>query len=779
MIRYSARLIALFLGVLLISQSVAGEMTDNLSTPVKVVVVIDGVSFRSNPEVKITTTAGDILLELFAKESPMTVKNFLHYVNEGSYAGTIFHRVIPDFMIQGGGHTIDLTEIEAGQEIVNEAKNGLSNLTGTIAMARNDYIDSASRQFFINTADNTRLDHSSESCSREDEKATQAAAERGLSRPVTCESYGYAVFGRVIEGMDVVHTIELVDTEDRGDYYDVPVTPVVITGMRVVNGDAPVAPVTTSTTPRIPSAAPSVTPNQNIGIVKSTTDANRPDLVVLIAIDQFRNDRIDASLPGGLGRLAREGRRFTDASLDHGLTNTCPGHSVMMTGVNPGKAGIPGNSYINRAEWEEKYCVEDDSPENRVLGGSGGRSPWMLQVPTLGEWVKSAINGRSYSVSGKDRAAIMMAGHKADGVYWFDRDQVQFTTSGYYDKSLPDFITNFNSTLLDSLPTHWEHGAGRFRLDDYEGESEDNSRVSGHQITAGDEEELGDRIYGSPFLDTQTMALARTLVTEKRLGNGKGMDLLTISLSANDTVGHQFGPYSAESEDTLTMIDTELAGLFRLLDEQVGKGRYLVALTSDHGVANLPEWQTELGQNQCPVDDGRIGLYGFIASLLFEVYTKFTFPFDPPTDLVKFSGSQLYINRVYLEENELEFDQVVTGLTRMLEQTEGVRKLWTRDEIQNSESEEARLLRNSIVEGASGDLFLQLEQDCIASSTGTTHGTLYDYDRSIPLIFYGFGVQAGDDPIPAHSIDITPTLMKILGLPIPLNLDGNPLNLAP
>ncbi len=724
-----------------------------------------------NPLVSVSTSAGVIVLELYPDKSPITVANFLSYVDDASYTETVFHRVIPDFMIQAGGHLADMTELEGKEEIHNEADNGLSNTTGTIAMARTNIIDSASRQFFINTNDNTRLDHSAESCTREDEAATEAAAERGLVRPATCESFGYTVFGRVVRGMDVVRHIELVETKDEGDFYDVPVSPITIKGMKKIGFDEIDNPAVSGNDQQ--HASEQLQNAQSGSIVDNT-----PALVLLIAIDQFRNDRIDASLPGGLGKLAREGRMYTDASLDHGLTSTCPGHAVMLTGVNPSKAGIPGNYYVDTAAWELKYCVEDDATEHLVLGGEEGRSPWMLSAPTLGQQVKARFDGRSFSVSGKDRAAIMMAGHEADGVYWFDKDQVRFTTSKFYQQSLPDYVTTFNQQFVDALPLLWEHDAGRFRPDDYSGESDDNSRVSGHEIRDGDIDELGERIYDSPYLDTLTFELARRLVTEEALGQKGVTDVLAISLSANDTVGHQFGPYSAESEHTLNVIDTELAMFLDLLDQTVGEDRYIVALTSDHGVANLPEWQTELGQNRCPIEGGRIGLYGFIGSLLFDIYAEYTAPWDFPTDLVMFSGSQLYINRPYLAQNQLEFDQVVSGLTRILEAEPGVKKLWTRSEIEHTQSNEARLLRNSIVEGASGDLYLQMEQDCIISDTGTTHGSLYDYDRSIPLIFYGQWVSPGIDSTPVNSIDIAPTLMEVLGIPVPSNLDGKALELS-
>ena len=215
----------------------------------------------NNPLVRISTTSGDIVLELYPDKAPITVKNFLSYVSDDSYTDTVFHRVIPDFMIQAGGHLADMTELEGKEEITNEADNGLSNLTGTIAMARTDIIDSASRQFFINTNDNTRLDHSAESCTREDEKATEAAAERGLVRPVTCKSFGYTVFGRVVRGMDVVRQIELVETKDEGDFYDVPVLPIMIKGMEKIPFDEIDNPVVTGSDHTDPGERPHKTPS--------------------------------------------------------------------------------------------------------------------------------------------------------------------------------------------------------------------------------------------------------------------------------------------------------------------------------------------------------------------------------------------------------------------------------------------------------------------------------------------------------------------------------------
>jgi cyclophilin family peptidyl-prolyl cis-trans isomerase len=178
--------------------------------------------------VTIKTNLGDIVLELDATAAPVTVQNFLSYVDDGSYKDTIFHRVIAGFMIQGGGHAMDMSAVPDSGTILNEADNGLKNVRGSIAMARMNEIDSASRQFFINVADNKFLDHNAKSCTREDEKAIAEARQKGMFKPATCKSFGYAVFGKVVKGMDVVDLIELTETRSVGMYDDVPVTPVVV-----------------------------------------------------------------------------------------------------------------------------------------------------------------------------------------------------------------------------------------------------------------------------------------------------------------------------------------------------------------------------------------------------------------------------------------------------------------------------------------------------------------------------------------------------------------------
>ena len=215
------------------------------SVPVKQVpfvclfLVLPCLGFAQNPQVVIKTNVGDILVELNQEKAPITVANFLKLVDSDAYKDIIFHRVINGFMVQAGGHYIDLSEAPESEKIFNEAANGLKNKRGTIAMARQDEIDSAGRQFFINVANNSYLDHHpKKSCTREDEASVLAAAERGMFKPLRCKSFGYAVFGEVIEGMDVVDLIELSETHSVSGFENVPVTPVLILSIERVSPEA-------------------------------------------------------------------------------------------------------------------------------------------------------------------------------------------------------------------------------------------------------------------------------------------------------------------------------------------------------------------------------------------------------------------------------------------------------------------------------------------------------------------------------------------------------------
>ena len=266
--------------------------------------------------------------------------------------------------------------------------------------------------------------------------------------------------------------------------------------------------------------------------------------------------------------------------------------------------------------------------------------------------------------------------------------------------------------------------------------------------------------------------MARTILEEEKLGQGESTDLLAVSFSGTDTVGHLYGPFSAESEDSLRMLDEELDHFLDTLDEMVGDD-YLLVMTADHGVMPLPEWMVDQGEMQCPVDDGRILVESEAKWLYAWLYLKFTFPFGDPTELVGLSSAGLTVNADYAQSQGTSLDEVVSWLEEYYEDSDGVVAAWTQSELASSDDPFARLYQNSLVPGKSAHVIPQLMETCLAArAEGTTHGSPYLYDRAIPLVFYGDDVAKGRSAIERHSVDIAPTIAARLGLPMPENLDG-------
>lgn len=538
-------------------------------------------------------------------------------------------------------------------------------------------------------------------------------------------------------------------------------------------------------------------------------DGLMPRLVLVIVVDQLIPEHLDPDLPGGIGRLAREGRVFTDAAHAHAFTETCPGHAVILTGVHPGRAGIPGNRFIAHADSDEgvpevRYCVQDDGPEGvlfspaarvdpRMLDASvasgTGRSPKHLRVDALGDWFKSSWPAaRVFSVSAKDRAAITLGGQSPDAAYWLDRSgSGSFTTSRYYTEALPGWVQAWTrDRVLTGVPAFWDYGALEFgpgmREDDYVYESDRFERISPHplRLTDASGPSLAP-LEASPFLDARTLAFAKDLVAMEDLGRDETPDLLAISLSATDIVGHHYGPESREAWASLIALDAELGDFIQGLEERVGRRRLLVVLSSDHGVLPIPEWwQTHGGASApCPVEGGRVSpvpLQELVSQALVTAFGP-----DWAGAWVQ-DGYTLGFDRRIAERDGVSLEQIAAVLELALDGAPGIERVWSRADLDEAEADdpEATLYRNSLSPDRGGDLFVQPIRGCLLTSwpAGTSHGSPYDYDRAVPLVFWGAGVEPLHVPGPAAPVDIAPSLATWIGLELPPDLDGRALTLA-
>jgi predicted AlkP superfamily pyrophosphatase or phosphodiesterase len=501
----------------------------------------------------------------------------------------------------------------------------------------------------------------------------------------------------------------------------------------------------------------------------------RPRLVVVLVVDQMRPESLRPDLPGGLGHLARAGRVFANASLQHATTETCPGHVTVLTGRHPGPAGIPGNNFVLRESGKAVYCVEDFSEGTRVLGGQRMRSPRNILATALGDWLQAEQPGsRVFAVSGKDRAAIALGGQAADGAYWYDyREARRFTTSGYYAQALPDWVEPWDGeALLESVPEEWVVAAG----DAGGGEIRHPLRVPGS---------LGESmiaLYVSPFLDEVTLGFARALVDAEGLGRGPGVDLLAVSLSATDSVGHLYGSRSLEAEDTLRRLDDALGSFLESLEQAVGPGRVLGVLTSDHGVLPLAEWPREPDGTGCPLASGRIEPDALELALDAAMQERFGAGRVELLAWLKRSGTRFTVDRELARAAGVEVGEIVAAAERWLESQPGVERAWTAEEIEQGEGPEpfVTLDRNSYHPERGGDLVVQPVRGCLFADPRyrTSHGTPYEYDRKVPLVFFGAGVEPGRVEAPAAAVDIAPTLAAALGVRPPPGVDGRVLPLS-
>lgn len=528
------------------------------------------------------------------------------------------------------------------------------------------------------------------------------------------------------------------------------------------------------------------------GVVRAASPAENPRLVLVIIVDQLRRDRLDPGLPGGLGRLAREGRVYADAALAHALTETCSGYVTLLSGRHPGHAGVPGNRFIDRETGTRRYCVGDPAADARVIGGSDGRSPRLIRVDGLGDWLKAAQpEARVYSVAGKDRAAIAMGGRRPDASYWTLRPgPFAFTTSLYYQKRLPDWVSRWNAggvaggSPLARIPATWQHeliglnadgtlGPDR-RIDDYRAESPSDGRTSGHRLADDDPEVFGERVHISPFLDELTLDFALALVRNEQLGSRDVPDLLALALSATDLIGHRYGPESHEAADALLRLDRALGRFLDSLEQELGSDRILIALSADHGVLPLPEWLAETGRGRCPVAGGRVGVRRLALGLGWFLHRSIGPLLSFPVSWLKIAGSQLTVDRQLAEERGVPVDRIVSLAERYLESHDAIAEAWTAREIAERSGPLAELYRNSFDPERSGDLAIEVEPGCLISpfDQGTGHGSPHAYDRDVPIVFFGPGIAPARVRGPAATVDIGPTLAHRLGVPLPPDLDG-------
>src|SRR5947207_5975525 len=359
----------------------------------------------------------------------------------------------------------------------------------------------------------------------------------------------------------------------------------------------------------------------------------RPKLVLALAIDQFRYDyltRFRSEYTGGLGRLLARGAVFTRAHFQHFPTVTAPGHSTYLSGALPAVSGIIGNDWYERTTGHSVTSVSD--PAEKIVGGAGeGASPRRMLVSTVGDELKIATGSKSkvIGLSLKDRSAILPAGHMADLALWYDAQTGRFVSSTFYGPALPDWVTRFDEER---------------KADAYGG-----ATWKGGELPKEAGPALYGAVYGSPFGNDLLEALAERAVEAERLGQRGETDLLTLSFSSNDAVGHDKGPDSPEVRDISVRTDAALGRFFSYLDARIGMRNVLVTLTADHGVAPLPEVEAA---RRMP--GGRLAP-GAVREAVQAALVK---RFGEGQWVVSPSDHSIYVDRKLVAAKKLDLDQV-------------------------------------------------------------------------------------------------------------------------
>lgn len=513
----------------------------------------------------------------------------------------------------------------------------------------------------------------------------------------------------------------------------------------------------------------------------------RPKLVVGVVVDQMRWDYLyryqERFGDNGFKRLMREGFNCENTMLNYIPAVTAIGHTSIYTGSVPAIHGIAGNDF--HIDGKQTYCTDDAAVATVGSNSDAGKmSPHNLKVTTIGDELHLATNYRSkiISVSLKDRASILPGGHTADGAYWFDAETGNFITSTYYRKDLPGWLKQFNDRQLAKhyLSQDWET---LYPTESYKNSTADNNSYENPfpgadtptmPVTTSklmDSEGLG-LIRNTPYGNTLTIDLALAAIDGERLGNRGETDMLAVSLSSTDYIGHQFGTYAIETEDTYLRLDRDIARLLAALDQEIGKGEYLLFLTADHAAAHNFKFLTDKG-----IPAGGWDIEKTKAALNSHLKAEFKTDCNLVSGLLNY---QIFLDNEKIDSLGISKKNVVAAAIDYIKRGEGV---YCAVEQENAGTATLpSLIKDRIVNGyypgRSGEIQIIMQPGWYGleseATGGTDHGVWHPYDTHVPLIFFGSGINPGATFTPVEITDIAATVCALLHIQMPDGCIGKP-----
>lgn len=509
----------------------------------------------------------------------------------------------------------------------------------------------------------------------------------------------------------------------------------------------------------------------------SASTVQRPKLVVGIVIDQMRWDYLyryqKRYTEGGFNRLLNEGFSCENTAIPYVPSVTAIGHTCIYTGSVPSIHGIAGNNFVK--DGKKVYCTDDNTVTPvGTTSKAGLMSPRNLWVTTIGDEMKTASNGRAkvVGVALKDRASILPAGHNPNGAFWFDDKTGNFITSSYYMDKLPEWVETFNSKLLPKryLSEKWNtlYPKGTYAESTSDNNEYENGIREGVDATLPLNLPALYKKYGfgitrnTPFGNSLTFDMAKAAIDGEQLGDDDETDLLTVSCSSTDYIGHQVGTHAIETEDTYLRLDKTIADFLSYLDTKVGKGNYLVFLSADHGAMNNARF---LLDRRIPAGSWDAAA---VAKRLNEALAK---DYANVGDLVKtVMNYQVFFNRDVIKNKHLDFAKIKQTVVDVLKEDSCVLYACDMEKIMNEPVPEA--VKTKMVNGfnreRSGDVIVVLKPNFYAHGMkGTDHGAWNAYDTHIPLVFMGWGVKHGSTTKPTFMTDIAPTIAALLHVQAP------------
>ena len=513
-------------------------------------------------------------------------------------------------------------------------------------------------------------------------------------------------------------------------------------------------------------------------VASSNNTVTRPRLVVGIVVDQMRWDFLYRyynryAANGGFKRFLNQGYSCENAFIPYTPTLTACGHTAIYTGSVPSIHGITGNAWYDNILRRSVYCTEDKTVQGVGGTGSAGEmSPRNMLVTTICDELRLATNFRSkvIGIAFKDRGGILPAGHSANAAYWYDGRSGNWISSTYYMTDLPGWVKDFNARKLADqyYRKNWNL---LYPATTYIESSADEKAYESKPLGADSKgfpyslEKFIGKNYGAiattPFGNTLTADMAKAAIEAEKLGADHVTDILAVSFSSPDYIGHSFGPNSLEVEDTYLRLDKDLGDFFTYLDEKVGKGQYLVFLSADHGVAHVPGF---LNENKIPAGTSSS------SAIMNRFNPQLKQKFGGEQLIASMHNYQVHLNHPVIDSLKLNEAAIKKWITDSLSKIDEVSRVIDLAELGNLaiNSKIKDMIANGYFPTRNGDLQILFRPQWIdGSSTGTTHGSWSPYDAHIPLLWYGWQIKPGRTTREVYMTDIAATLAALLRIQMP------------